>query len=127
METTIERLFNTESAMRELAKEELKLEITELICRLMYENNLSRTEMARKLGKSKSAISRALDGDRNLTLSSISDMLFVLGKRLEAQARDPAEAPCKRFIRLRVQQSDSATMANTIEPSSPIKFRRVAA
>ncbi|MDD3580264.1 MAG: helix-turn-helix transcriptional regulator [Desulfobacca sp.] len=67
---------------RLMAQEDLIMEVTETLCKLMQEKGVSRTELAARLGKSKGFISQVLNGGRNLTLRTIADIAEVLGYKL---------------------------------------------
>ena len=64
-----------------LAQEELILEVTETIFKLLGNEKVSRKGLAERLGKSKGFISQLLNGGRNLTLRTVADILHVLGYR----------------------------------------------
>ena len=66
---------------RYIEQERLILDTTEQICAILNDQNISRKELAKRLGKSKSYISRILDGEKNITLRTLSDILSVLGYR----------------------------------------------
>jgi transcriptional regulator with XRE-family HTH domain len=70
---------------RLLAQEELILEVTETLCALLEKEQVSRAELARRLGKSKGFVSQLLNGGRNLTLRTLADVLSVLGYKLKMQ------------------------------------------
>ena len=57
-----------------------------LITRLMDEAGVSRAELARRLGKSRAFVTRLLDGSVNMTIRTISNVLFHLGHRVDLQA-----------------------------------------
>jgi len=65
-----------------LAQEELILEFTETICDLLEEENVSRKNLAERLGKTKGFVSQLLNGGRNLTLRTVADILHVLGYKV---------------------------------------------
>jgi transcriptional regulator with XRE-family HTH domain len=65
-----------------LAQEELILEMTETICELLEKEQISRKELADRLGKSKGFVSQLLNGGRNLTLRTVADILHVLGYKI---------------------------------------------
>lgn len=65
-----------------LAQEELILEVTETICDILEDENISRKELADRLGKSKGFVSQLLNGGRNLTLRTIADNFHVLGYKV---------------------------------------------
>lgn len=55
------------------------LEISEQISALLKEKNWSQKELARRLGKSESEVSKLLSGLHNLTLKSIAKLEAELG------------------------------------------------
>ena len=62
-----------------LAREELILEVTEVLCKIMRDEDITRKQLADLLGKSKGDVSQLLNGERNLTLRTVADILHVLG------------------------------------------------
>jgi len=80
-----------------LAREEAIMEVTEMLCELMGEKQVSRSTLAKRLGLSKGSVSQMLNGDRNLTIKTISDVLFALDERLAVFHRGLKEPPCRYF------------------------------
>ena len=66
--------------------EALALEASELISRLMDEQDVNKTQLAQLLGTSKSNITNLLAGTRNMTMHTLADLAFVLGNRVEMKA-----------------------------------------
>ena len=68
--------------------------VTGLICKLMAEKDISRTQLAERLGKSRGWITQLLDGERNKTVATLSDVLVALGHSLQFRIGklDPVEA-----------------------------------
>jgi plasmid maintenance system antidote protein VapI len=66
-----------------LTQGELILEVTERICEIMENENISRIELAKRMGKTKGFVSHLLGGGRNLTLKSVGSILFALGYKFE--------------------------------------------
>jgi len=64
-----------------LEEERLILAATELVVAALEEQGVTRTELARRVGTTKGNISQLLSGERNLTLRSLSQLLFQLGLR----------------------------------------------
>lgn len=64
---------------RLFAREELIFNVTEDLLVIMEDDGVSKAELARRLGKSKSFITQILSGARNMTLGSFSDICFSLG------------------------------------------------
>jgi len=62
-----------------MASERLIFNTTEDILLAMQDSGVSQTDLAKKMGKSKSYISQILDGSRNLTLKTLSDITYALG------------------------------------------------
>jgi transcriptional regulator with XRE-family HTH domain len=96
MEKTLtQEIASTKEGKRLLQQERAILEVTELICAIMDESGVSKTELAGRLGKSKGYISQILDGTANMTIRTIADVFTVLGKRLTFCAQDQfvQEAP----------------------------------
>ena len=65
-----------------IESEKLIIDVALMIEDLMVEKGLNKTQLAKKLGMSQSSISQFLDGRRNMTLRTVSDLLFNLGERL---------------------------------------------
>jgi transcriptional regulator with XRE-family HTH domain len=82
MATSIIDDMNDPEFRKLLAQEELILEVTESICKLLGEEKVSRKELAERLGKSKGFVSQLLNGGRNLTLRTVADILHVLGYKV---------------------------------------------
>jgi transcriptional regulator with XRE-family HTH domain len=83
---------------RLLAQEELILEMTEVICGLLEQENISRKELADRLGKSKGFVSQLLNGGRNLTLRTVADILHVLGYKVSLLPHKKEEKRKERKI-----------------------------
>ena len=86
--TLTQEIAATEKGKRLLHQERAILAVTELICAIMDENGVSKTELAARLGKSKGYISQILDGTANMTIRTIADVFTVLGKTLTVSAED---------------------------------------
>ena len=74
-----DRLTSTPEGLRTWHQERSIFETTEMICELMDEQCVNRAELARRLGTTKSYITKLLDGSVNMTLRTISDVFVVLG------------------------------------------------
>ena len=75
-------LAGDEEACRLFCQENFILEVTELLCEAMEENDVSRSNLASRLGTTKGYITQILRGNANLTLRKVSDVLFALKKKL---------------------------------------------
>jgi transcriptional regulator with XRE-family HTH domain len=76
----VETLEGSSPRFRRLLRQErLILDVTETLCGLLAREGVTRSELARRLGKTKGFVSQALAGNRNLTLRTIADMFDALG------------------------------------------------
>ena len=60
-------------------------QVTDLICRVMREQSITKAQLARKLGKTKGYVTQLLDGQTNMTVRTISDVLLALGRVLHVE------------------------------------------
>lgn len=75
---------------RAYAREELVYNVTEDILVALEDLSVSKKELARRLGKSRSYITQILSGARNMTLGTLSDICFALG--VKPKVMIPAES-----------------------------------
>jgi len=64
---------------RTYAREDLIYNVTEDLLVQMEQLSVTKLELARRLGKSRSYVTQMLSGARNMTLGSLSDVCFALG------------------------------------------------
>ena len=67
----------------EFEAERLILEASELILETMEQNGVTRSDLARKIRKTKGHVSQLLDGERNMTLRTLAEIAYVLGYRVK--------------------------------------------
>lgn len=79
MTSAIERFGRTPEGARLLAQERLILQTTERIVELMQQQNVTRTELAKRLGRTKGWVSQLLAGEANFTLRTLADVFGALG------------------------------------------------
>lgn len=63
-------------------QEALIFQAMELITEALQNDGLSKADLADRLGKSRAFVSQVLDGSRNMTLRTLSDLAFALGYRV---------------------------------------------
>lgn len=63
---------------RLLARERLVYNATEDLLVIMERKGISKIELSKKIGKSRSYITQILSGARNMTLGSLSDICFAI-------------------------------------------------
>jgi transcriptional regulator with XRE-family HTH domain len=90
--------FESSSAenRRLLRQEELILEVTEALASALSREDVTKAQLAERLGKSKAFVSQILAGGRNLTLRTVADVANALGYRIKVAA-------CKED-RIRIRQ-----------------------
>lgn len=84
--TLVEQFTCSEEGMKLFQQERIILETTELICKIMEERSINKAELAMKLGRSKGYITQLLDGSANMTLRTISDVMWALNGSLYVEA-----------------------------------------
>jgi len=88
--TTFEELTDTPEELRLYLQERAIEAVTAMICRLMEKKGVSRSQMADRLGKVPGWITQVLDGEKNKTIRTLSDLLWVLDETLEFSTRPVA-------------------------------------
>jgi len=86
--TGIERFTESPSRRRLLEQESLILEATEVLSDLMARGNITKAELAQRLGRSKPYVTQVLNGTANLTLRTVADLGWALGYRFRFQAKN---------------------------------------
>lgn len=80
---------------RAYAREDLIYNVTEELLVQLEELGVTKLELARRLGKSRSYVTQMLSGARNMTLGTLSDICFELGITpqviLGVEAAEPKE------------------------------------
>jgi predicted transcriptional regulator len=84
--TFIEKLMSDEEGRKLYFREDLIFETTEAICKVMDEKHISKAELSRLAGVSKSNITQLLSGDQNMRLSTVADLLYALDSKLSVTA-----------------------------------------
>lgn len=75
----VRKFSRTKDRSRELRQEQLILDVTEQIFESMKRQGVTQRELADRLSKSKSYVSQLLNGSRNMTLRTLSDVCLALG------------------------------------------------
>lgn len=86
MSTEVEKFIATNDGNRLFLKESAKFSCTELILKMMRDQEVSQSELARRLGKSRGWVSQLLSDDGNRTIETLSDVFFCLGYSLQISA-----------------------------------------
>jgi transcriptional regulator with XRE-family HTH domain len=70
------------------AQEGLILEVAEQVWAALERRGVSKQELAQRLGTGKSHVTQVLNGGRNMTLRTLSDIAEALNQRVHVQLRD---------------------------------------
>lgn len=96
-----ERISQSPERMKNFQSVRLEVEITELICELMEKQGVNRAELARRLGTSPPYVTKVLRGETNMTLKTISDFFFALGRSVRIVDR-PLDVHSPRLLVLEI-------------------------
>lgn len=83
--TLIEELTSTPEGMRLYQQERAIQDVTDLICEVMDEEHVSRSQLAGRIGKTRGYVTQLLDGRANMTVRTISDVFCALGRAIHFQ------------------------------------------
>jgi transcriptional regulator with XRE-family HTH domain len=88
------------SEEKAFARDELVYNVTEDLLVILEDMEISKKELARRLGKSRSYVSQILSGSRNMTLGSLSDICFALGfkPKIELPVQNEPESHVDHFV-----------------------------
>jgi transcriptional regulator with XRE-family HTH domain len=104
-----------------LRQEELILDATELISKIMKDNSITKAELAARLGKSKAFVTQCLCGHQNLTLRTLADIFTVLGYQANFGA-EPCSVDVKTTPRLYPVKHWAFEVKHACEESTAMDF-----
>jgi len=130
--------FNFSNAEEKIfAREELVYNVTEDLLVILEDMDITKKELAKRLGKSRSYVTQILSGSRNMTLGSFSDICFALGFKPEIKLPiqektehaidfldDEKWVPQIKEINSRSETIRSST--NVIDCRDPVHWKKVA-
>lgn len=70
-----------------------EIEFTEELARAMDEQDVSRTELARRIGTSPAYITKVLRGNANFTLTTMTKLALAVGMQLRVRLEPAKDAP----------------------------------
>jgi transcriptional regulator with XRE-family HTH domain len=95
------------------------LAATERICELMDKHEISRAELARRLGKSRAYVTRMLNGQPNMTLKTLTQIAVALGEGIDLFV--PSSV---REERARAQAAHEAQQRRAVQRAKPSPRRK---
>jgi transcriptional regulator with XRE-family HTH domain len=90
MKTQHEALMEDPEFRRLLSIEALVAEASEVIARLMAEQNMSKADLARRLNKSRAWVTQLLSGKANMTVRTLAEVVYALDAEVKLQAQPPS-------------------------------------
>ena len=82
VQTLSQQIAVTEEGKRLLQQEDAILDVTELICEIMAETEVSRSELAQRLRTTRGYVTQLLDGSANMTIRKVADIFTALGSKI---------------------------------------------
>jgi hypothetical protein len=123
--TLVEKFVADRASMRLFQQERAIYEVTELLESAMGESKVTRSELAKRLGKSKGWVTQMLDGEANKTIRTVADAFAVLGQEYHATYRPILIGKRHADKRTGVQmQPETASAANLISAKPGLKLLR---
>jgi transcriptional regulator with XRE-family HTH domain len=120
---------DTERDYQRLVEQEtLIFEATEMIAELLEADEVSRKELADKLGRSKGFVTQILSGDRNMTLRTLADFAYAMERRVRVAAApliesgdggEAAEEPTRAKARVYAGAGDCLTRSDNQQGDNP--------
>lgn len=92
MDLPIPEWMNTDTLDVEIIQEEVLLEATEELYSALLEAEISKSELADKLGKKPAFISKLFRGSHNMTLKTLAEVAYALDKRVKLQLVSHSDA-----------------------------------
>jgi len=89
MKTQHEVLMEDPEFRRLLSIEALVAEASEVIARLMAEQNVSKADLARRLNKSRAWVTQLLSGKANMTVRTLAEVVYALDSEVKLHAQPP--------------------------------------
>lgn len=81
--SSVERFVKSPEQERLLAEELLLLEASDYLFEIMEKRKIKKAELAERLGKSKAFITQVINGRRNMTLRTLSNLAWALGHQVK--------------------------------------------
>jgi len=93
-----------------VAQEVLITELTEAIWAAMEQSGVKKSELAKRMGATKGYVSQVLNGTRNMTLRTLSDICFALGRKPNFAIEVPPYTDQWHTVRTRGRAAQPSTV-----------------
>ncbi|MAK92287.1 MAG: hypothetical protein CMI08_03250 [Oceanospirillaceae bacterium] len=113
----------SDSEERSYQRSDLIVNVTEDLLVAMEDLDISKSELAKRLSKSKAYVSQILDGSRNMTLGTLSDICFALG--VKPKIIIPVKRECTIVTSAWRNSVDISTESKRVVSSSVTKIQSV--
>lgn len=118
MKNVLDSLYErADSAEAEKIRARLRVNVTEHLLITMEDSNVSKAELARRAGVSRSAVTQALTGSRNMTLNAIADYARVLGQEVVVKFKPLQDAKSESTARIASSKAHVAISMGVKQPS----------
>ena len=88
METVRNRMIKNKEYAIEAIKGDIIMSITETICKELNNQNINLKQFAKKLGKTDNYVVALLNGNKDIKLSELAKIAFVLDLRFEIHGKE---------------------------------------
>jgi transcriptional regulator with XRE-family HTH domain len=116
--TMVEEFTSTPEGMAAFQQERAILEVTMLIRKILKEENLTKSDLANRMGRSKAYITQLLDGRANMTVRTISDVMTALGRSLHF-TQGALSVSASPTVSARAKPASTYTLVSKTAPAIP--------
>ena len=110
--------------LKEYEQEGLILQVTEGIWKVLKERGWNKTDLANALGTSKSNVTQLLNGSRNMTLRTLSDICFALGATVRVYVGEPKTLRFSWDDFARLEVGDGGEVIEFPEAGNSLSYER---
>lgn len=114
-----DKITSTREGLLVWHQERVIFETTNLMCELMDQAGVTRTDLAKRMGRTKGYITQLLDGTANMTLRTVSDVFVALNRQFHP-AESPLEPPHSQFVNLTTSHLTFSTTATDVPDATNI-------
>ncbi len=115
--TLVEQYVEDPIHMRLFQQERAIYEVAELIESVMKEEGVTRSALAKRLGRSKGWVTQLLDGQANKTIRTVADVFAVLGREYRSFQR-PIQISNMATASTSLVAQQSPTVLRLVQPAT---------